>query len=217
MISSPHRRPISPLPRCHPRPRRSPSGASSRRHRRLRLRRDGGWWPSWPVGRLTVENNPKPPAAAALVFSGRFAAAGRERPAASGNRSRNATTVRRGRVRLRRQAADNERRCPGCSQRLSTVGEAVAATAGPPDAEGWVRVVIPIESVEHAVADCSGSAADIELLEPIALRHRIAETSTVASARNPRLSRCLNDRFQPNKLACVGRGRVWANEWIVRR
>ena len=73
-----------PLPRCHPRPRRSPSGASSRRHRRLRLRRDGGRWPSWPVGRLTVENNPKPPAAAALVFSGRFAAAGRERPAASG-------------------------------------------------------------------------------------------------------------------------------------
>ena len=42
--------------------------------------------------------------------------------------------------------------------RLSAVGEAVAATAGPPDAEGWVRVVIPIESVEHAVADCSGSA-----------------------------------------------------------
>jgi predicted DNA-binding transcriptional regulator YafY len=59
----------------------------------------------------------------------------------------------------------------------AAVAEAAAATAGPPDAQGWVRVIIPIESVEHAAAELLRLGADAEVLEPVALRQRIADTA----------------------------------------
>lgn len=59
----------------------------------------------------------------------------------------------------------------------SAVAEAAAATASSPDAEGWLRVVIPIEAVDHAAADLLRLGAEIEVLDPVALRQRITETA----------------------------------------
>lgn len=53
---------------------------------------------------------------------------------------------------------------------------AAQASAGPPDAEGWTRVVLPIESIEHAHSELLRLAADAEVLAPRELRRRMAET-----------------------------------------
>lgn len=59
----------------------------------------------------------------------------------------------------------------------SAVARAAAETAGPPDAHGWVRVVVPIESVDQAAADLIRLGTDAEVLEPPELRCRIAQTA----------------------------------------
>jgi len=59
----------------------------------------------------------------------------------------------------------------------SAVAHAAAETAGPPAADGWVRVVIPIESVDQAAAELIRLGTDAEVLEPPELRRRIAETA----------------------------------------
>jgi len=56
----------------------------------------------------------------------------------------------------------------------SVVAEAAAATAQPAGRTGWVRVVIPIESIDQAAADLARLATDAEVVEPPELRHRIA-------------------------------------------
>ena len=56
----------------------------------------------------------------------------------------------------------------------STVAQSAAESAGAPDAKGWVRVVIPIESSERATADMIRLGADVEVLAPPALRRKIA-------------------------------------------
>jgi predicted DNA-binding transcriptional regulator YafY len=43
-----------------------------------------------------------------------------------------------------------------------------------PDAEGWVRVVIPVESTAHATGELLRLGADVEVLEPAELRESIA-------------------------------------------
>jgi predicted DNA-binding transcriptional regulator YafY len=50
--------------------------------------------------------------------------------------------------------------------------------AGEPDEAGWVRTVIPIESVRHAHAELMRFGGEAEVLEPAELRERM-----VASAR----------------------------------
>jgi predicted DNA-binding transcriptional regulator YafY len=55
---------------------------------------------------------------------------------------------------------------------------AAQRNAGPPDEDGWVRTVIPIESVRHARVELLKFGPDAEVLEPVELRERI-----VASAR----------------------------------
>jgi predicted DNA-binding transcriptional regulator YafY len=55
------------------------------------------------------------------------------------------------------------------------VAQAAAETASPPDADDWVRVVIPIEAVDQAATDLMWLGADAEVLEPLELRCRIAE------------------------------------------
>jgi len=56
------------------------------------------------------------------------------------------------------------------------VARAAAETAEPPDKQrGWRRVTIPIESTEQAAADLIRFGADVEVLEPAALRQRIAD------------------------------------------
>ncbi|MEQ7126780.1 WYL domain-containing protein [Actinopolymorpha sp. B11F2] len=54
---------------------------------------------------------------------------------------------------------------------------AARANAGPPDAEGWVRTVIPIESLTHARHELLQFGIDAEVLEPVELRTLLAETA----------------------------------------
>jgi predicted DNA-binding transcriptional regulator YafY len=56
--------------------------------------------------------------------------------------------------------------------------QAARDNAGEPDEAGWVRTVIPIESVRHAHAELMRFGAEAEVLEPAELRDRM-----VASAR----------------------------------
>ncbi|MEV5751211.1 YafY family protein [Actinoallomurus sp. NPDC052308] len=55
---------------------------------------------------------------------------------------------------------------------------AARRNAGPPDEDGWVRTVIPIESVRHAHTELLKFGAEAEVLEPPELRERV-----IASAR----------------------------------
>lgn len=56
-------------------------------------------------------------------------------------------------------------------------------TAGAPDADGWSRAVVPIESVHQARRELLGFGADCEVLEPRELREAIAETVRELAAR----------------------------------
>ena len=55
----------------------------------------------------------------------------------------------------------------------SVVAQAAAETAAPADRDGWVRVVIPIESIDQAAADLIRLGTEVEVLDPPELRHRI--------------------------------------------
>jgi predicted DNA-binding transcriptional regulator YafY len=71
------------------------------------------------------------------------------------------------------------RASPAGMRRLELMGapvsRAAAETAGPPDSKGRRRVTIPIESVEQAATDLIRLGTEIEVLEPAALRKRIAD------------------------------------------
>ena len=54
---------------------------------------------------------------------------------------------------------------------------AARESAGAPDQDGWVHVVLPIESVEHAHGELLGLGADAEVLAPPELGQRMAETA----------------------------------------
>ncbi|MET0417256.1 MAG: YafY family protein, partial [Actinoplanes sp.] len=51
------------------------------------------------------------------------------------------------------------------------------ASAGPPDADGWVVTTVPIESIRHGHIELLKLGADAEVLEPAELRDRFAETA----------------------------------------
>jgi predicted DNA-binding transcriptional regulator YafY len=55
--------------------------------------------------------------------------------------------------------------------------QAAHENAGEPDEEGWVRTVIPIESVRHAHAELMRFGDDAEVLEPGELRERMAASA----------------------------------------
>jgi predicted DNA-binding transcriptional regulator YafY len=57
----------------------------------------------------------------------------------------------------------------------SAVAQAAAETANPPDSDGWVQVVIPVEAIDQAAADFMRLGTDAEVVDPPELRHRIAE------------------------------------------
>ena len=42
-----------------------------------------------------------------------------------------------------------------------------------PDADGWVTVTVPIESIDHAAREMLRLGADAEVIEPHALRERL--------------------------------------------
>lgn len=56
------------------------------------------------------------------------------------------------------------------------VAEAAECTLTPTDDDGWGRVTVPIESVEHAAREMMRLGSDGEVLEPPELRERIANT-----------------------------------------
>src|SRR5216683_2824940 len=58
----------------------------------------------------------------------------------------------------------------------SLVAQAAAETATPADADGWLSVTIPIESVERAASGLIALGADAEVVEPSELRERLAAT-----------------------------------------
>lgn len=63
------------------------------------------------------------------------------------------------------------------------VAPALDAATPDPEARGWRRVTLPIESVEHAVPELLRLGAEVEVLEPRALRQRLAETARALAAR----------------------------------
>ena len=60
---------------------------------------------------------------------------------------------------------------------------AAQASAGPPDAGGWIRVTLPIESIEHAHRELLRLGADVEVLAPPELRRQMALTAEALARR----------------------------------
>jgi predicted DNA-binding transcriptional regulator YafY len=59
----------------------------------------------------------------------------------------------------------------------AAVAEAAARGAEAPDGEGWTRLVIPIESIDHAAHELIKLGAEAEVLAPAPLRERLGETA----------------------------------------
>jgi predicted DNA-binding transcriptional regulator YafY len=74
------------------------------------------------------------------------------------------------------------RLAPGAAAR-ATAAVRAAAEAGVSEPGGWIRAVVPIESVEQACREFLALGPDIEVLEPAALRARIATTARATAAR----------------------------------
>jgi predicted DNA-binding transcriptional regulator YafY len=62
---------------------------------------------------------------------------------------------------------------------------ALRATASPPDQDGWVRAVVPIESTENAQSEFLRLGADVEIIEPAELRARISAVARSLAAIYP--------------------------------
>ena len=93
------------------------------------------------------------------------------------------------RARLHRAEA-TVRLSPRGRERLREVGSdavvaAVEHSAGPPDESGWVRAVVPIESLTHAHGDLLRLGAEVEVLSPADLRAMLAETAAALGALYP--------------------------------
>ena len=58
------------------------------------------------------------------------------------------------------------------------LAEAARETASEPDAEGWVTVTLQFEYVESAVYDLMRFGGDLEVLEPVDLRERLASRAS---------------------------------------
>jgi predicted DNA-binding transcriptional regulator YafY len=81
---------------------------------------------------------------------------------------------------------------PHGAQRLplllgSVESRAARESAGEPDAQGWVEVVLPIESMPHAESTLLRLGADAEVVEPLELRDRMAQTARAMTARYHRV------------------------------
>jgi predicted DNA-binding transcriptional regulator YafY len=59
---------------------------------------------------------------------------------------------------------------------------AARATASPPDHDGWVSAVVPIESIENARSEFLRLGADVEIIEPAALRAQISAVARSMTA-----------------------------------
>ncbi|MGP3924066.1 helix-turn-helix transcriptional regulator [Streptomyces sp. 8N616] len=79
-----------------------------------------------------------------------------------------------------RLSESGARRLPYVTDR--TAGREAVAAAGEPDAAGWVRVTLPVESLEVAFSQLLTLGPEAEVLEPAALRERFAEAAARAAA-----------------------------------
>ena len=73
-------------------------------------------------------------------------------------------------------------------------------TAGAPDERGWVQVVLPVESIRHAVGSLLFFGAEAEVVEPPELRERMAEVgrALVSMYENPVAAPEAGDRSLPH-------------------
>jgi predicted DNA-binding transcriptional regulator YafY len=69
------------------------------------------------------------------------------------------------------------------------ITDAALAGAGPPDADGWIRVRLAVESPRHACWQLMRLGASVEVLDPPELRammiRAVAELSALYSRRQP--------------------------------
>jgi predicted DNA-binding transcriptional regulator YafY len=91
-----------------------------------------------------------------------------------------AESTRRFETEIYRDAATLRVSARGFGQ-LREMSAAVAAaaerSAEAPDGEGWMRVVIPIESIDHAAQELIRLGPEAEALAPAALRERLGEAA----------------------------------------
>jgi predicted DNA-binding transcriptional regulator YafY len=73
----------------------------------------------------------------------------------------------------------------------AAVAEAAASSAEAPDGQGWTRLVIPIESIDHAAQELIKLGAEAEVLAPALLRERLGETARRLAALYGAASRSL--------------------------
>jgi len=69
----------------------------------------------------------------------------------------------------------------------SVESRAARESEGEPDAQGWVVVVLPIESMPHAESTLLRLGAEAEVIEPVELRERMAQTARAMTARYHRV------------------------------
>jgi len=62
-------------------------------------------------------------------------------------------------------------------------GQMAVSSAGEPDADGWIEVIVPTESLDYAHDDLLRLGPDIEVLAPLELRERLATTARALAAR----------------------------------
>jgi predicted DNA-binding transcriptional regulator YafY len=85
----------------------------------------------------------------------------------------------RGKATVRLSAAG--RRCLGELMSAAVI-EAAEQTSTVPDQDGWVRAVVPIESLEHAHTEFLKLGAEVEVLAPHELRERLEATVRAMAA-----------------------------------
>ncbi|MFE0577095.1 helix-turn-helix transcriptional regulator [Streptomyces sp. NPDC058874] len=66
---------------------------------------------------------------------------------------------------------------------FGAAGTRALAEAGPPDADGWIRISLAVESEAIAVGDLLRLGTEVEVLGPPQLRRALAETVTALAAR----------------------------------
>ncbi|MFI6506397.1 helix-turn-helix transcriptional regulator [Streptosporangium sp. NPDC050855] len=72
---------------------------------------------------------------------------------------------------------------PGAASRLTGAAARALDDTGTAEPDGWIRALLPIESIDHAHGVFLAMGADVEVLGPPELRARLAETSRALAAR----------------------------------
>ncbi|MDN3353037.1 YafY family protein [Actinomadura sp. DC4] len=78
------------------------------------------------------------------------------------------------------------RLAPAAASRLTGAAARALAATGVEEPDGWVRAVLPIESLDHAHGRFLAMGADVEVLDPPELRERLAGTVRALAARYAR-------------------------------